>query len=214
MPRTLAQWTGVAVAAIVVSGSDIDLLLAVPLGILAGALAIFFSSLAERAGQARPEQAVGTVLVLVIGRARDLLAKIPHLRALGACVLALFAGMWIGSFIETGRAMERESMAVATALAKAIAERDEDARTERDAAVSEALSQSRTETKRQLDKAAAADAITINAHSRRVDTARRLIRAALEEETLTDEELRYINTVLAEGRDILLQARGTDRAGG
>jgi hypothetical protein len=47
MPRTLAQWTGVAVTAIVVSGSDMDLLLAVPLGIFAGALATFFSSLAE-----------------------------------------------------------------------------------------------------------------------------------------------------------------------
>ena len=47
MPKTLAQWTGVAVTAIVVSGSDADLLLAVPLGIFAGALATFFSTLAE-----------------------------------------------------------------------------------------------------------------------------------------------------------------------
>jgi hypothetical protein len=47
MPKTLAQWTGVAVTAIVVSGSDIDILFAVPLGIFAGALATFFSSLAE-----------------------------------------------------------------------------------------------------------------------------------------------------------------------
>ena len=47
MPRTLAQWTGVAVTAIVVSGSDMDLLYAVPLGIFAGALATFFSALAE-----------------------------------------------------------------------------------------------------------------------------------------------------------------------
>ena len=39
MPRTLAQWTGVAVTAIVVSGSDMDLLYAIPLGIFAGALA-------------------------------------------------------------------------------------------------------------------------------------------------------------------------------
>jgi len=46
MPKTLAQWTGVAVTAIVVSGSDVDLLYAVPLGIFAGALATFFSSLA------------------------------------------------------------------------------------------------------------------------------------------------------------------------
>ena len=49
MPKTLAQWTGVAVTAIVVSGSDMDLLYAVPLGIFAGALATFFSSLADAA---------------------------------------------------------------------------------------------------------------------------------------------------------------------
>jgi hypothetical protein len=49
MPKTLAQWTGVAVTAIVVSGSDIDLLYAIPLGIFAGALATFFSSLADSA---------------------------------------------------------------------------------------------------------------------------------------------------------------------
>ena len=49
MPKTLAQWTGVAVTAIVVSGSDMDILYAVPLGIFAGALATFFSSLAEAA---------------------------------------------------------------------------------------------------------------------------------------------------------------------
>jgi hypothetical protein len=49
MPRTLAQWTGVAVTAIVVSGSDMDILFAVPLGIFAGALATLFSSFGERA---------------------------------------------------------------------------------------------------------------------------------------------------------------------
>lgn len=49
MPKTLAQWTGVAVTAIVVSGSDMDILYAVPLGIFAGALATCFSSLAEAA---------------------------------------------------------------------------------------------------------------------------------------------------------------------
>ena len=49
MPKTLAQWTGVAVTAIVVSGSDMDILYAVPLGIFAGALATFFSALGEAA---------------------------------------------------------------------------------------------------------------------------------------------------------------------
>lgn len=52
MPKTLAQWTGVAVTAIVVSGSDMDLLFAAPLGIFAGALATFFSSLGESAAPA------------------------------------------------------------------------------------------------------------------------------------------------------------------
>jgi hypothetical protein len=57
MPRTLAQWTGVAVTAIIVSGSDMDILYAVPLGILAGALATFFSSLGEFAvPSARPSR--------------------------------------------------------------------------------------------------------------------------------------------------------------
>ena len=49
MPRTLAQWTGVAVTAIVVSGSDMDLLYAIPLGFFAGVLATLFSNLADSA---------------------------------------------------------------------------------------------------------------------------------------------------------------------
>ena len=50
MPTSLAQWTGLAVTAIVVLGTDMDVVYAVPLGLLAGALATFFSSLAEAAG--------------------------------------------------------------------------------------------------------------------------------------------------------------------
>ena len=46
MPNNLAQWTGVAVTAIVVLGSDMDMLYAVPLGVLAGALATAFSAAA------------------------------------------------------------------------------------------------------------------------------------------------------------------------
>ena len=46
MPTRLAQWTGIAVTAIVVLGSDMDVLYAVPLGLFAGALATFFSALA------------------------------------------------------------------------------------------------------------------------------------------------------------------------
>ncbi len=47
MPTTLAQWTGIAVTSIVVLGTDMDVLFAVPLGLFAGALATFFSSVAE-----------------------------------------------------------------------------------------------------------------------------------------------------------------------
>jgi hypothetical protein len=48
MIRSLAQWTGMGVTAIVVLGSDMDVVYAVPLGLLAGALATFFSALAEQ----------------------------------------------------------------------------------------------------------------------------------------------------------------------
>jgi hypothetical protein len=48
MPKNVAQWTGLAVTAIVVLGCDIDVLYAVPLGIFAGALATFFASLAAQ----------------------------------------------------------------------------------------------------------------------------------------------------------------------
>ena len=48
MPFNLAQWTGIAVTIIVVSGTDMDVVYAVPLGLFAGALATFFTALAER----------------------------------------------------------------------------------------------------------------------------------------------------------------------
>lgn len=212
MPRTLAQWTGVAVTAIVVSGSDMDLLLAVPLGLLAGALAAYFSSLPGRAGQSM----IGTVRALVmplIGHARSALAKVPHVRAVGACVVALFAGMWIGNFIETGRAIARESMAVA----KAVAEHDKDARTREDAVVSDAVLQVDNETKRQLkalaDADEAADALAIDSY-RRLDRQHRAVRAQLEEEKLAYESLRKANAQLAEDHDILLRSCGPVAAGG
>jgi hypothetical protein len=47
IPRNLAQLTGVLVTAIVAFGTDIDVYYAVPLGVFAGALAMFFVSLAE-----------------------------------------------------------------------------------------------------------------------------------------------------------------------
>lgn len=47
MPRNIAQWTGITVTAIVVLGCDTSVFYAMPLGILAGALATYFVSLAE-----------------------------------------------------------------------------------------------------------------------------------------------------------------------
>ena len=46
MPR-FAQVTGMIVTTIVVFGTDTDVLMAVPLGILAGALATFFVALSD-----------------------------------------------------------------------------------------------------------------------------------------------------------------------
>lgn len=53
MPKNVAQWTGLAVTAIIVLGCDMDVLYAVPLGVFAGALATFFMSLAEHYDKAR-----------------------------------------------------------------------------------------------------------------------------------------------------------------
>jgi hypothetical protein len=61
MNFNLAQWTGVAVTSIVVLGSDIDVVYAVPLGVFAGALATFFSALAQREVSRRYEASAGIV---------------------------------------------------------------------------------------------------------------------------------------------------------
>lgn len=53
MPKHIGQWTGLAVTTIVVLGCDIDVIYAVPLGILAGALATLFSTLADQRAAAR-----------------------------------------------------------------------------------------------------------------------------------------------------------------
>ena len=47
VPKTAAQFTGMVVTAIVTFGTDLDVTYAVPLGVFAGALAIFFVSVAE-----------------------------------------------------------------------------------------------------------------------------------------------------------------------
>lgn len=55
MQGTLAQWTGIAVTSIVVLGTDMDVVYAVPLGIFAGALATFFAGIANaRLEQRKP----------------------------------------------------------------------------------------------------------------------------------------------------------------
>jgi hypothetical protein len=48
MPRHSAQWTGIAVTAIVVLGTNLTIDYAMPIGIVAGAFATFFVALAER----------------------------------------------------------------------------------------------------------------------------------------------------------------------
>jgi len=50
MPK-FAQITGMIVTSIVVFGTDTDVLMAVPLGILAGALATFFVALSDHAAK-------------------------------------------------------------------------------------------------------------------------------------------------------------------
>ena len=47
MPNNIGQWTGLVVTTIVVLGCDMDVVYAVPLGIMAGALASFFVALAD-----------------------------------------------------------------------------------------------------------------------------------------------------------------------
>ena len=47
LPKSTAQLTGVLVTAIVAFGTDLDVYYAMPLGIFAGALALFFVSVSE-----------------------------------------------------------------------------------------------------------------------------------------------------------------------
>jgi hypothetical protein len=63
MPYSIGQWTGVIVTAIVVLGCDADVAYAMPLGIMAGALAIFFVTLGEglqRQAELKPSRAVSS----------------------------------------------------------------------------------------------------------------------------------------------------------
>jgi hypothetical protein len=58
IPKSVAQLTGMLVTAIVAFGTDLDVYYAIPLGVFAGALALFFVSLSEAQGayRARWEQ--------------------------------------------------------------------------------------------------------------------------------------------------------------
>ena len=53
LPKSVAQLTGVIVCSIVVFGTDLDVTYAMPLGILSGALAVFFVAVAEGRETAR-----------------------------------------------------------------------------------------------------------------------------------------------------------------
>lgn len=43
MPKTIAQWTALAVTTIIVFGRDLDVVYALPMGMLAGTLAMLFA---------------------------------------------------------------------------------------------------------------------------------------------------------------------------
>jgi hypothetical protein len=52
MPKNVAQITGIIVTAIIVFGTDLDVFYAMPLGIMAGALATFFVALSDERDKA------------------------------------------------------------------------------------------------------------------------------------------------------------------
>lgn len=53
MPKNVAQWTGLLVTSIIVLGCDMDVIYAMPLGIMAGALATLFVALADAQDKAK-----------------------------------------------------------------------------------------------------------------------------------------------------------------
>ena len=58
LPKSVAQLTGVLVTAIVAFGTDLDVYYAMPLGIFAGAMAVFFVSVSEGRESLRAKAAV------------------------------------------------------------------------------------------------------------------------------------------------------------
>jgi len=65
-PRNVAQLTGVLVTGIVAFGTDLDVYYAMPLGVFAGALAIFFVSMSEAQTAPRARWRVRTQLPPVV----------------------------------------------------------------------------------------------------------------------------------------------------
>jgi hypothetical protein len=53
MPKNVAQFTGILVTSIIVFGTDMDVFYAMPLGIMAGALATFFVAAADLQAKVR-----------------------------------------------------------------------------------------------------------------------------------------------------------------
>ena len=47
MPKTASQFSGMLVTAVIAFGTDMDVFYSVPLGVMAGALTIFFVALGE-----------------------------------------------------------------------------------------------------------------------------------------------------------------------
>ena len=60
LPKSVAQLTGVLVTGIVAFGTDLDVYYAMPLGVFAGALALFFVSFSEGEHNLRNDGANGT----------------------------------------------------------------------------------------------------------------------------------------------------------
>ena len=56
MPRNVGQWTGIVVTTIIVLGCDMDVIYAVPMGILAGAIATYFVALADAREKAKAKR--------------------------------------------------------------------------------------------------------------------------------------------------------------
>ncbi len=58
MPKNVAQFTGMIVTSIIVFGTDMDVFYAMPLGIFAGALAMFLVALGDARAKAAKVSAV------------------------------------------------------------------------------------------------------------------------------------------------------------